>query len=119
MLLSTVTVNDNVRLTIEPGTVIKFNTTGQLMVNGTLDANGSDGNRVVFTSLKDDDYDGDTNGDGNATTPAAGDWHGIYLNGNSTNEGIGEFDYCLFRYGGNTDGRPMPTCISSNLIPAI
>ena len=31
---------------------------------------------------------------------APGDWHGIFLVGSSTAMGIGEFDYCIFRYGG-------------------
>ena len=52
VLLSSVTVSDNVVLTIEPGTVIKFYGNYQLLVNGTLDVNGSEGNQVVFTSLK-------------------------------------------------------------------
>jgi predicted outer membrane repeat protein len=104
LIQGSVTVNLNVRLTIDAGTVVKFGAAGQLSVYGTLDANGTDGGWVVFTSLKDDAYGGDTNGDGNASLPAAGDWYGIYLSGSSTNQGIGEFDYCLFRYGGNVNG---------------
>jgi predicted outer membrane repeat protein/parallel beta-helix repeat protein len=104
VLLSAVTVSNNIRLTIEPGTVVKFAPGYQFLVYGTLDAHGTDGNWVVFTSLKDDTYGGDTNSDGAATAPAPGDWYGIYLNGNSSNQGIGEFDYCLFRYGGNPTG---------------
>jgi hypothetical protein len=100
VLWSSITVSDNVRLTISAGTVVKFNASTQLTVRGTLDANGTEGSRVVFTSLKDDTYDGDTNGDGNATTPAPGNWYGIYLDGTTVYEGIGEFDHCLFRYGG-------------------
>ena len=103
VLLSSVTVSDNVVLTIEPSTVIKFYGNYQLLVNGTLDVNGSEGNQVVFTSLK-DDYDGDTNGDGGASSPAPGNWYGIYLNGQDDNDGIGEFDYCLLRYGGYGGG---------------
>ena len=82
--VSSVTVSDDVRLTITADTVIKFGANYQLSVYGTLDANGSEESRVVFTSLKDDDYDGDTNGDGDSHAPASGDWHGIYLNGRRT-----------------------------------
>ena len=100
VLLNTVTVNNNVELTVEAGTVIKFGSGVHLDVRGTLDANGSAENLIVFTSLKDDIFGGDTNGDNNNSHAASGDWAGIYLNGSGT-QGIGEFDYCKIRYGGS------------------
>ena len=47
------TVNDGTTLTVEAGVVVKFNPNLQLMVYGTLDVNGADGNNVVFTSRDD------------------------------------------------------------------
>lgn len=38
---------------------------------------------AVFTSLRDDARGGDTNGDGNSSAPAAGDWNGITIDGKS------------------------------------
>jgi hypothetical protein len=103
VLVSSVTVNDGNTLTLPAGTIVKAGPDVQLTVDGTLDANGAAEDWVVFTSLKDDEYGGDTNGDG-TTSPAPGDWRGIRLYGSGTSDGIGEFDYCLIRYGGNSDG---------------
>jgi len=97
-------VSDGYKLTIQAGDIIKFNSPGKLTIYGTLDANGSETNPIVFTSLKDDLYGGDLNNDGTTTSPAPADWEGIYLNGYLGNDGIGEFDYCRIRYSGNYSG---------------
>ena len=48
VLLSEVTVNNDVRLTITAGTTVKFGEGIRLMVIGILDANGSAGSWVIF-----------------------------------------------------------------------
>ncbi len=89
-------------LTIQPGVIVKLGNNGRLRVNnsGKILANGTANSRIVFTSIADDSYCGDTNGDGTATTPQKGDWLNLYLNG-----GTGHiFNYCDFFYAGANDG---------------
>ena len=88
-------------LTIEPGTVVKLNG-ARISVNssGKILANGTVSERIVFTSLFDDTYCGDTNNDGTASTPEKGDWTSVYLNGGTANS----FKYCDFLYAGKNDG---------------
>ena len=52
---------------------------------------------IIFTSIYDDEYGGDLNGDATSTVPAPGDWYGVWISGNS-NDSV--FDYTVFRYGG-------------------
>ena len=60
---------------------------------------------IIFTSLYDDCYGGDFNGDGNATTPDKGAWKYIHLDGyNNTSQGIGNMNYCKLLYAGFNTG---------------
>ncbi|PIQ68646.1 MAG: hypothetical protein COV91_02920 [Candidatus Taylorbacteria bacterium CG11_big_fil_rev_8_21_14_0_20_46_11] len=96
------TVTNGATLTIEPGVVIKGVSVPYpaIQVNGALVANGTASEPVVFTSFYDDEYGGDLNADGTATTPSAGNW--VQLSFNATSVGS-SLTHTLVRYGGSSN----------------
>jgi hypothetical protein len=70
-----------VRVTVEPGAIIKFVPGVRLIVEsgGVLDAQGTADLAIVFTALADDAAGGDTNLDGEATLPLPGYWRGLQV----------------------------------------
>jgi len=95
VVVGDVTVAAGATLTIEAGMIVKFNApTRTLRVNGTLNAVGSAGSRIVFTSNH-DDVGGDT--DGQSVTPAAGNWNQIRF---SATTGSSTLRFVDVRYGG-------------------
>ena len=81
------TIASGVTLTIMPGAIVKFDDGKSLTVasGGTLNAIGTRAQPIVFTSVKDDTVGGDTNGDGDSSTPNPGDWSKISTSGGAAN----------------------------------
>ena len=117
ILISDVTVTSGITLNLGPGIVIKPRTfSTELFVDGTLNANGTAGNRVYVTSINDDSVGGQTNN--SATQPRQGNWGQLYFRENSS----GNLNYIDVRYGGGSSGsaaihifNASPSIINSNI----
>ena len=98
-IFQTYTVGTGVTLTIDPGVICKFWNSGSLAVNNGIIAEGlgSSGNRIVFTSLTDDFYGGDTNADEEATASDYWRWYGVTINAVAIDP-LTRFEHCIFRY---------------------
>ncbi|MBN1592223.1 MAG: right-handed parallel beta-helix repeat-containing protein [Candidatus Coatesbacteria bacterium] len=89
----------DVTLVLEAGTIVKFiNNEGRLDVLGVLRAEGTPLQAVAFTSYANDWAGGDSNGDGDETSPAPGDFSAIrFLSGDSA---ASYLTCCMISYGG-------------------
>lgn len=106
-MIGRIEIERGVAVTIEPGVIIKasrysyFNN-NNFDIRGSLIAIGTVDEPIIFTSYKDDTYAGDTNNDGNETTPEMGDWDGICVSGLGSNEGVLRMNNCKVLYGGKS-----------------
>ncbi|MBS3767407.1 MAG: right-handed parallel beta-helix repeat-containing protein, partial [Candidatus Cloacimonetes bacterium] len=82
-----VTVANGDTLIIEAGCVVKFDGNYYIQVQGTLIADGTASNHIVFTS--------------NEASPSPGDWRDIYFNEPDSDCIL---DYCDISYGGSSYG---------------
>ncbi len=93
-----ITVALGTTLSIEPSTIIKFHRQGRLVVNGKLDAQGTESQRIIFTSINDDGHGGDTDGDGTNTPPSPNDWGWIQFENSSDDSSV--LRNCVVQYSG-------------------
>ena len=106
-------VSDGATLTINPGVVIKFSGYDDgISVYGTLKADGTPEQPIYFTSLKDDEAGGDTNGDGGDSTPSHGNWDELYFRSSSSDNVL---DNVVIRYGKGVNGSSSLTVTHSTI----
>jgi parallel beta-helix repeat protein len=113
VMLADITINSGAYVNIEPGVVIKnaYGSYGNrwfygrsIYVDGGFRIDGTENQPVVFTSIKDDNEGnpGDSNGDGNSSTPSNGDWGSIKFL--STNDDAYSFiNYARIKYAGSAN----------------
>ncbi len=102
--LGTLTIGSGSILTVDPGVVVKLESVIRAIdVNGGLIMEGKPepDSLIVYTSVKDDSYGGDSNVDGSATSPAEGNWGGIRFRSTTMTDDA-RISYCLFRFGGSS-----------------
>ncbi len=101
VVLEDLTVGPGVNLTLEPGLRLKFLPEVRLDVQHGLLARGgaSPESVIVFTSIADDQFGGDTNNDGNLSGGSDNGWGGLHLEGTTV---LGEIElrHCIFRFAG-------------------
>lgn len=87
-------------LDVPAGSVLKFTpsccTRPSLEIEGTLAVDGNGAEPVTFTTAGDDSVGGDTNANGASSSPEAGDWDGIHVEGAQSQL---QLDGAVVRYG--------------------
>jgi len=87
-------------LQIDPGVVIKLKNASINISQGQIIAKGNPQDRIIFTSLADDNHCGDTNSDGTASKATKGDWDRIDINQSNQTS----FQYTDIFYAGGVRG---------------
>lgn len=101
----TITIAFGATWTIAPGVVIKLGRAlidpfgVQIDIDGALVADGKPESLIVFTTTTDDAFGGDLRSDGALTTPAAGQWNGIYFDP-ASDDLTTVIDHVRLRYAG-------------------
>ena len=112
VVINDMVVNTGAMLTVPASSIIKFDASKRLVALGGLDVESTSVNKIYFTSYKDDYYD-DTNADAAATTPARGNWDGVYIQSNDTVD----ISYTILKY--STEGLVVYQAGAVNLYPMV
>ncbi|MDZ7262229.1 MAG: TonB-dependent receptor, partial [candidate division KSB1 bacterium] len=95
-----ITVPKGQTLTIEPGVIVKFAGYYRITVRGTLVANGTSSNRIIFTSNKDVQFDDTGDAELRKISPGVDDWNVIEFIDDSDQQ-PSRISHCLIRYSAN------------------
>lgn len=99
-------------LTINPGVAIKMRSNGVFILRGgNVIAKGAVNQPIYLTSEKDDSVFGDTNLDGNNTTPDRGEWLGIEIEPGSR----ADLENVFIRYAGGAQFT-QPTILNDGIL---
>lgn len=105
-------------LTLDPGIVLKFSEYGKIDVSKGLKAIGgrTPDSTIVFTSIKDDFYGGDSNSDSTKTTGVIKDWEGLVFGDQSLDPSC-KLKNCIIRFAdkGISTVSASPTIDYSNI----
>jgi hypothetical protein len=112
-LVGTLTIGLGATLQMQPGVIVKGNG-ASIVVQRAITAIGRTvpESLVVFTSYKDDFYGGDSNSDSSYTSPGAGDWYAITIDGTAIDPQC-NFKNCVFRYGVQSSTQGAIRCVNS------
>lgn len=119
-----IAISSGATMTLQPGVLIKLESGSDINIYGGLKARGTARQHIIFTSIRDDAYGGDTNGDG-VTAGTPGDWGGVAFQ-NTAIDANCILEYCEMYYGGqggyNNHDCPLelhpyvnPTIMNTNL----
>ena len=112
-LTGDVTVPLDSTLTVGAGQIVKFRTFAgdDLLVDGTLTADGTAALPIIFTSDRDDTSGGDTNNNG-VTGGGNGDWESIRLRAGSSGHHL---DNVQIRFGGGAGPASLVAAVPMTL----
>ena len=97
--LNNVQILEGASLTLPPGSILKFGNSSGLLIEGSLWAMGTQDRPIIFTAMSDDSFGGDTNGDGNESSPESRLWGPLSFKGMDSSR----LENVIIKYGGEWD----------------
>lgn len=87
-------------LVLQPGAILKLSSDCNITMNGTLISEGTLANEIIITSLSDDEYGGDADGN-KSSSGSQNPWGGLFLSRYSNDE-ESKIKFTTFRFGGRS-----------------